>query len=274
MSDHHDDGTQMHDREAGAGVPAHRRHIWSGRRSAYCLVIPVINEGQRLHSLLRKITAATVTQPLDIIIADGGSTDGSLEPADLTALGVRALLVKEDAGKLSAQLRMAYAFALEEAYAGVITIDGNDKDDPGTLPDFIQGLEEGWDFLQASRYIEGGLAVNTPKLRDLAIRCIHAPLLSLASGFHWTDTTQGYRGYSARLLSSDALAIFRPVFQSYELLAYLSYRAPKIGMRCRELPTARIYPQGEVPTKISAWRGNWEVLRTLLAVCAGRFNPA
>src|SRR5260363_350405 len=66
---------------------------------------------------------------------------------------------------------------------------------------------------------------NTPKLRDFAIRFIHAPLLSLASDFKWTDTTQGFRAYRRRMLLDPKIAPFRAVFVTYELLAYLSYRA-------------------------------------------------
>src|SRR5690606_12255913 len=124
--------------------------------------------------------------------------------------------------KLSAQLRCAYAFALDQGYEGIVTIDGNDKDDPAPIPQFIAALEQGADFVQASRYLPGGVAENTPKLRDFAIRSIHAPLLSLASGFHWTDTTQGFRAYSRKLLLDERIAPFRDVFMTYELLAYLS----------------------------------------------------
>src|SRR5260363_96635 len=50
------------------------------------------------------------------------------------------------------------------------------------------------------------------KLRDFAIRFIHAPLLSLASGFKWTDTTQGFRAYRRRMLLDPKIAPFRAVF--------------------------------------------------------------
>jgi len=122
--------------------------------------------------------------------------------------------------------------------------------------------------------VPGGLAENTPWIRDLAIRAIHAPVLSWASGFHWTDTTQGFRGYSRKMLADDRMHIFRPIFDRYELLAYISYRAPRLGFRCIELPTCRRYPgSGKTPTKISAIRGNWSLLTTLWKACTGQYNP-
>ncbi|NMZ63050.1 glycosyltransferase family 2 protein [Pseudomonas oryzihabitans] len=254
-------------------VPSYSTTFWNGRGRPHCVVIPVINEGERILNLLRRMAAVRIADIADVIIVDGGSTDGSLEPQRLQELGVRGLLVKTAPGKLSAQLRCAYAFVLDEGYTGIVTIDGNDKDDPDAIPRFIEAIEQGYDFVQASRFLAGGVAENTPKSRDFAIRFIHAPMLSLASGFHWTDTTQGFRAYSRAMLLDPRVAPFRDEFTTYELLAYLSYRVPKLGYRCVELPTVRRYPKGEVPTKISSVRGNLSVLQVLMKACAGHYNP-
>lgn len=254
-------------------VPAFETAMWHGRRRPWCVVIPTINEGARIQRLLARMAALVISDIGDIVIVDGGSSDGSLVPEALEAKGVRGLLVKTGPGKLSAQLRCAYAFALDQGYQGIVTIDGNDKDDPEAIPRFIAALQEGVDFVQASRFIAGGVAENTPRSRDLAIRWIHAPLLSACGGFRWTDTTQGFRAYSRKMLLDPKVAPFRDVFVTYELLAYLSYRAPRLGYRCIELPTIRRYPKGEVPTKISSINGNLSVLAILVRACAGRYNP-
>ncbi len=254
-------------------VPAYEVLFWEQRKQDYCVVIPVINEGNRIISLIDKMSVLKIEQFADIIIIDGGSTDGSLEPTLLTSKGVKGLLQKTGPGKLSAQLRCGYAFALEQGYEGIITIDGNDKDDPDPISDFINTLKKGVDFIQASRYIEGGAQKNTPKSRDFAIRYIHAPMLSLFSRFRWTDTTQGFRAYSRKLLLDERIAPFRDIFMTYELLAYLSYRAPKLGFLCIELPTNRQYPQGEIPTKINGMRDNFSLLVVLFRACFGFYNP-
>lgn len=260
--------------EKGWQVPAFETLLWNGKKNRWCVVIPVINEGERIGNLLSQMQALNIADQADIIIVDGGSTDGSLAHDFLNQKKVSALLLKTGAGKLSAQLRCAYAFALAQGYDGVVTIDGNDKDDPVSIPQFIAALNSGVDFVQASRYIEQGVAENTPKIRDLAIRLIHAPMLSLFSGFRWTDTTQGFRAYSRRLLCDEKMAIFRDVFMTYELLAYLSYRAPRLQYRCVEIGTTRRYPKdGKIPTKISSFRGNWDVFRILVCACLGCYNP-
>jgi dolichol-phosphate mannosyltransferase len=254
-------------------IPSYEIQLWLDKSHDYCVVIPVINEGDRIRNLLARMKAADICSIADIIIVDGGSSDGSLELEALKALNVTGLLLKTSPGKLSSQLRCAYAFALEQDYQGIVTIDGNDKDDPDAIEHFINALSEGVDFIQASRFIQGGVAENTPKSRDFAIRFIHAPVLSIASGFKWTDTTQGFRGYSRKMLLDPNISIFRNIFSNYELLAYLSYRAPKLGYKCIEIATVRRYPKGEVPTKISAVRGNWIVLKTLFKASFGLYNP-
>ena len=253
-------------------VPAMETPLWLGKQHPYCVVIPVINEGERIKSLLKRMEAERISSIADIIIVDGGSTDGSLELDALKQVGVRGLVVKKGSGKLSAQLRCAYAFALNSGYEGIVTIDGNDKDDPEAIPRFIEALKDGVDFVQGSRFIEGGIAENTPASRNFAIRYIHAPLLSLFSSYKWTDTTQGFRAYSRKMLLDKDLAIFRNVFSGYELLAYLSYRVPRLGFNCREIGTTRRYPKGEVPTKISVLRGNYGVLVVLLKACLGQYD--
>jgi len=239
----------------------------------YCVVIPVINEGERIGRLLQKMKVLNISSIADIIIVDGGSKDGSLAQEKLTATSVRTLLIKTGPGKLSAQLRCAYAYSLRQGYTGIVTIDGNDKDDPDAIGGIIGELRKGADFVQGSRFVPGGVAENTPLSRWIAIRLVHAPLLSLASRFYWTDTTQGFRGYSRRLLLDERVQPFRDVFTSYELLAYLSCIAPRLGFRCLEYPTARRYPANEkTPTKISAVSGNWQVMKTLLKACFRRFD--
>lgn len=244
------------------------------KRTKHCVVIPVVNEGERIARLLQRMSDIGIPDVLDIIIADGGSTDGSLSSDLIEKNSVRALLVKTGPGRLSAQLLCAYSYCLREGYTGILTIDGNDKDDPCSLVEFAKCMDEGYDFVQGSRYIPGGVAENTPVIRDLAIRYVHAPLLSWASGFKWTDTTQGYRAYSSRMLQDPRVAPFRSIFANYELLAYLSYRVPKVGLKCVEIPTIRRYPQGQVPTKISAVSGNIDLIVVLVKACLGQYNPS
>ena len=217
---------------------------------------------------------ATLAGLVDIVVADGGSTDGSLAPNTLDAFRLRALLVKQGPGKLSAQMRMAIDFAMGEGYDGLIVIDGNGKDDYSAIPRFVELLDAGYDHIQGSRYVPGGQGINTPVSRTIGVKLLHAPLISLAAGTRYTDTTNGFRAYSRRLLTDPRVQPLRDVFMAYELHYYLAIRAARLGMRVTETPVTRRYPEtGKTPTKISPIRGNLLILRTLAAAALGKFNP-
>jgi glycosyltransferase involved in cell wall biosynthesis len=241
------------------------------KESRYCVLIPVINEGERIRNQLRWMRDLELG--LDVIIADGGSTDGSLDPELLAETGVSALLVKAGPGRLSAQLRMGFAYALDRGYDGVIAVDGNGKDGLDAIPRFVDRLLEGYDFVQGSRYVKGGVAINTPLDRTLAVRLIHAPLISLAAGFWYTDTTNGFRAFSAKLLRDPQVALFRDVFANYNLHYYLAIRAARLGFRVCEVPVLRAYPEkAKTPTKISGLRGRLLILKELVLSVIGAYN--
>src|SRR3954469_5514100 len=244
------------------GVPAHERYTFADKRHRYAVAVFCINEGERVRGQLARM--APLSEQVDIIVADGGSSDGSLDPATLKDFRLRALLVKRDTGKLSAQMRMAMSFAIEEGYEGLIVIDGNGKDDVSAIPRFVELLAEGYDHIQGSRYVEGGRGVNTPIARHFGVKLVHAPLISAAAHRRYTDTTNGFRAYSRKLLTDIRVSPLRDVFVGYELHYYLAIRAARLGFRIVETPVTRSYPsEGTTPTKIRGLSGNIAVLKTL-----------
>jgi dolichol-phosphate mannosyltransferase len=258
---------------AGRGwqVPDFTRIEWGARRCPFALCVFVLNEGQRFRTQMERMQ--WLTSRIDVVIADGGSSDGAVAADFLASRGVRALLTKRGPGRLSAQMRMALAYAMQQGYEGVVVMDGNNKDDPLAVPEFVRLLTAGYDHVQGSRYVPGGRAINTPKSRHLAVKFVHAPLLSRAAGFRYTDTTNGFRAYSRRLLLDERVAPFRDVFSGYELHYYLAIRAARLGFRVCETPVTRAYPPGKPPTKIRGLRGNLSILRTLWRACHHRYDP-
>jgi len=251
-------------------VPKYEECFSLEKKHDYCVAIFVINEGEKLHKQLDRMQLINIHA--DIIIADGDSSDGSTDVETLKEKGVNALLIKKEQGKLGTQMRMAFSWALEHGYKGVVVIDGNNKDSVENINDFINKMESGYDHIQGSRFIPGGKAVNTPILRLLGLKLLHVPMMRLASGFKYTDTTNGFRAYSRKLLLSNKMAIFRDVFTGYEFHYYLAINAAKLGFKCIEIPVTRVYPKGKVPTKISPIKGNIDVVKTLFKACNGEFN--
>lgn len=253
-------------------IPTYDIALYGEKQESYALVIPVINEGDRIQSQLERITAAA--PEVDVVVADGGSTDESLNANFISTLCVRAVLTKTGPGRLSAQLRMAYAWCLQEGYTGIITMDGNGKDGIEAIDLFVQALEGGTDYAQGSRYAKGGKAERTPLERTIANRLIHAPLLSLAARHWFTDTTNGFRAYSSGYLLHPRVKPFRDIFMRYELLFYLTVRAGQLGVNICQVPVSRSYPCNlATPTKISGIKGKFDVLCQCFAAAFGKFKP-
>ncbi len=253
-------------------IPRYNIHEFTEKRTKYCLGIFVLNEGERIQRQLKK--CRSITTLIDVLIADGGSTDSSLDETLLKDCGVRVLLTKDEKGALGTQIRMAMHYALREGYGGLVVMDGNNKDDPTQVLRFIQALDAGFDHIQGSRFIAQGVAMNTPISRTLAIKLIHAPLISLAAARRYTDTTNGFRAYSRQLMTSHDIAPLRRLFTGYELHYYLAIRAAKKGYSTIEVPVSRVYPKvGKTPTKITPIRGNIKVLIKLFRVITGHYNP-
>lgn len=260
--------------EKQKGVPEFECTEYAEKSKDYVVMIPIINEGDRIHKELYRAKKYGVSYFADIVICDGGSTDGCTDEKKLRKLDVNTLLVKQDIGKQGAQLRMGIWWALQRGYKGIITIDGNNKDSIGDVPRFIEKLKEGYDLIQGSRFIKGGRAINTPFIRTVSVKCIHAPIISLTAHQRFTDTTNAYRAYSARYLTDERVQPLRDIFMTYELLAYLSVRATQIGMNACEIPVTRAYPKsGKTPTKISFFKGNSELMKILLKNATGAYNP-
>lgn len=254
-------------------VPEAEVHELAPRTSRHCILIPVLDEGERIRNQL--VAMQRMGTGADVVITDGGSTDGSMDLQFLRQSGVRALLIKRGPGKVGSQLRIGFAYCLRQGYEGIVTIDGNGKDGLEALASFLEALDQGYDFVQGSRFAPGGKAINTPWTRLLAIWLLHAPAVSLAARYRYHDTTNGFRAYSRKLLLHPLVQPFRDLFTHYEILWYLSARAPRTGHRVCELPVVRRYPEtGPTPTKITAFRGTGRIVSELWSLVRGHYAPA
>lgn len=241
------------------------------RRARYCVIIPVLNEGARLRQQLDRMKPRA--EQADIIIADGGSDDGSTQPDYLRAQSVRSLLVTKEQG-LGTAIRMGLHYALAQGYEGVVTVDGNNKDGVERLPDFLRLLEDGADFVQGSRFMPGGSHANTPVQRSLGIRLVVAPVLYAGGGGWYSDPTNGFKAMSRRFLEDSRVQPIRAVFRRFNLQLYLNYRAAKLGFRWTETPVTRVYPaDGSIPTKITSLRTKLLFVWELLQTATGHWNP-
>jgi dolichol-phosphate mannosyltransferase len=181
-------------------VPKYKVVNIANKKHQYAVIVIVKNEGERLHSQLRKMVNHA-NPHFDILISDAPSSDNSTNPETLAQLGVTALIHLDETGGTSSSVRAALDYILKQGYDGVVLVDGNDKDDTKALKDFAFWMSKGYDYVQGSRFVKGGKGINTPFLRLLLIKLFHAPFISLICGKRFTDTTNGFRALSSRFCS-------------------------------------------------------------------------
>ena len=122
------------------------------KKNKYLICIPVLNEGEKFKNQLAQMQKLKVSTVADLIICDGGSTDGSADIEMLAQYDVTALVIRKSKGHLSDQLMLGYYYALVNGYEGTITIDGNGKDGIEGIFKMARALDKGFDFAQGSRY--------------------------------------------------------------------------------------------------------------------------
>lgn len=249
-------------------VPTFEVFEFRPKKTKYAIGVPVINEGDKIQQQLKEMKP--YSKLADILIFDGGSNDGSVNKSFLKKQNVRALLVGPSGQ--SRQLRFGLSWALRQGYEGIITIDGNHKDDVSSIPEFIQALDEGYDYVQSSRFIKGGKHKNTPSDRIFFNRFVISPLLSFAARRWYTDTPNAFRAYSKKYLTHPGVQPFRDIFVRYELLFYLTTRANPLGLKSKEVPVTRKYPKGKIPTKIVGWKRIGDMLN-ICKITFGMYNP-
>lgn len=243
----------------------------------YLVFIFSYNEGAKLATQLSKFPVSN--RAFDIMLGDDGSTDNSISQDLTEKFRIRGVVRLTRNMGLSANIKAGLNWYFQEnRYRGVVMMNGNDKDGPEAIPHFLDKLSAGYDYVQGSRFIQGGEASNTPPLRYWAIRFIHAPLFSLAARHWMTDTTNGYRAFSSRFLSDPRVHIFQSAFQKYELEQYLAWKALRLGFKCCEMPVARRYPPPTAEanhsnfTKIKPGIGYWQMIKPILMLNLNRYR--
>ena len=231
----------------------------------YLVGICSLNEGNKIHRVLSQFNNYSV---YDVLVIDDGSTDGSL--VNIKEDGSLKIIHNAKTFGAGFGTRQIIDYARKYNYQGIIFVSGNDKDRAEDLPKFISALEEGYDLVQGSRYLPGGQHGAMPFYRIVATQLLHPWLFSLITGRKITDSTNGYRAVSLRLITSERINLNQEWLDQYELEPYLFYKSIKLGYKVKEVPVAKIYPPKiEGYTKMKPFSGWWSILRPLVFLGLG-----
>lgn len=228
-------------------------------------VLCAYNEGNKIGKALERFDRPYVTE---VIVIDDGSTDATSR----VALGKGVKVIKHDQRRgAGAAIKTAIKYARENRFDILVILAGNDKDRPEEIPCLLKPIiEEGYDFVQGSRYLKGGSYGNMPFYRQIATRFMHPLLFSLVTGRWITDSTNGFRAIRLSIFDDRRINIHQDWLDKYELEPYIFYKAIKLSYKVKEVPVTKIYPPKELGyTKMKPITGWWSIIRPSIYLALG-----
>lgn len=207
------------------------------------LLIPTLNEIEGMRVIMPRVKREWVDQ---ILVIDGGSTDGTVDYARDHGYGV---IEQKRKG-----LRHAFTEALPHVTGEVVitfTPDGNSI--PELIPALIAKMREGYDMVIVSRYLDDAKSYDDDLLTGFG-NWLYTRIINLLFRARYTDTMVMYRAYRTRLIRELELdrdstyAIPETLLcttEGWELI--LSIRAARRGLKIAEIP-------GDEPQRIGGTR--------------------
>ena len=236
------------------------------------LVCPVaFNEGIKIKKVIDNFLTSPVRHRADFLIVDDGSRDDTSDIIiSYASRGVKTIKHPWRRG-VGAAIRTAIQYALDQGYVTIVIMAGNNKDHPDEIPNLIDPiLNEGYDFVQGSRYLEGQrIGGDMPAYRKWATK-LHPWLLSFFLKMKLTDSTNGFRAMRLSIFKDKDLNINQPWLDTYELEPYILFKAIKAGYRFKEVGVTKIYPPKKMGyTKMKPIVGWWSILKPVFYLGLG-----
>lgn len=175
----------------------------------------------------------------EVVVVNDGSNDGSIE--EIIRAGATVLHHTQRRG-VGAAIRTGIDYALSRDYDVIIVAAGNGKDNPGDVSSLLRPItEDGYDYVQGSRYLAGGNAGKMPLHRIICTR-LYPWLIRLLLGFPATEGTNGFRAYKTSIFKDKRINLWQNWLDGVELEYYLQVQVIRLGYRVKEVPVSKIYP--------------------------------
>lgn len=218
------------------------------------ILMPCLNEAETLEVCIQKAKTFLETSGVagEILIADNGSTDGSVEIAEKCGARVEHVSEKGYGAALIGGCKAA-----KGKY--VIMGDADDSYDFLNLMPFVEKLREGYDLVMGNRF-KGGIAKGAmPPLH----RYIGNPVLSFIGRLFFSsdigDFHCGLRGYDREAMLNLDLQT-----TGMEYASEMVVKATMYGLKIAEVPTT-LSPDGRSRAPhLRSFRDGWRHLKFLL----------
>ena len=211
------------------------------------VVIPTYNESENIDRVLRRVRGAL--PDATVLVVDDGSPDGTGDIAEKVGaeIGNIEILRRAEKSGLGSAYRAGFRWGLDRGFDVCVEMDADLSHDPDALPDLVAPLDKGFELVIGSRYVPGGSIPNWAWHRRLLSRGGNVYASTLL-GLGVTDSTAGFRAYSASVLNRIALDDIRA--EGYGFQIEMTYQAKRAGAPIVEVPI-RFVDRTEGESKMS-----------------------
>lgn len=221
------------------------------------IVMPCLNEAETLASCIAKAQAGLSAANIlgEIVVADNGSTDGSMEIA--RNAGVRVIQVS------SKGYGSALRAGIESARGKWILIgDADDSYDFSDVGGFVEQLRAGNDFVMGCRLPAGGGTI-IPGAMPWKNRWIGNPALSAMGRIFFRTGIHDFH-CGMRALSKEAFTKMELRTSGMEFATEMVMKATLHKLRVSETPITLHRDGRSRPPHLKPWRDGWRHLRFML----------
>lgn len=204
------------------------------------IILPTYNEVENIDPLISKLEEIFLKVPnyqFTILVVDDFSPDGTAEK--VKRLNIRYKNIHLLQGKkegLGKALLRGINYALNELKADLFfQMDADLSHDPSVIPQFLQKIEQGTDFVIGSRYIPGGSIPDNWSLHRKIFSIFGNLIVRAGLGiFSIHDWTSGYRAIKKEVFQKVNEGLSK--FSGYTFQVAFLHRAQKAGFRVAEVP--------------------------------------
>ena len=197
------------------------------------VVVPTYNERVNLPRLVDLLL--TLRRPVDVLVVDDNSPDGTGKIADELAAKhpqIRVLHREKKEGLGRAYIA-GFTWALKEGYEYVIEMDADFSHNPDDVPRLIEAVEQGADCALGSRYVGGIRIINWPLPRLMLSKCAAIYVLYI-TGMTIADPTGGFKCFTRRALLAEKLDEIQSNGYSFQI--EMNHRLWRQGYKVVEVP--------------------------------------
>ncbi len=218
------------------------------------IVMPCLNEAETIVACVEKakrgIEAAGVSG--EVLVADNGSTDGSIELAETHGARVERVTAKGYGNALRGGIEAARG-------RWVLMGDADDSYDFGEAPLFVGKLREGHDLVMGCRLPAGGGTIM-PGAMPWKNRWLGNPVLSFIGRLFFRTPIRDFH-CGLRAFSRTAYERMELKTTGMEFASEMVMKASLFGMKMAEVPIT-LHPDGRSrPPHLRPWRDGWRHLR-------------